>query len=481
MVNLEDLASALRRRQGDTLDVEVKSAAGKDGRGAVPADLHVSLCALSNLPGGGWVLLGLDESDGFRPVGLTDVQVLLQGVAQKARMCVPPVMTTSESVMFEGSEVVVVRVAECDPAMKPCRVQNRGWIRGYDGDFQMSDLEEQAFLRLRQAPLHDREPVPHSSREDLDDALVALWLATARMLDPQGLGRFDDDDVLLARAGVVHPSGALTRAGLLTLGVYPQQFIPRFVVTLAEQAPGTRARDLVTLSGPIPALLEGALDWARRVFRRDVVVDLGGSVRDRYEYPLEAFRELVGNALVHRDLDAWSEHKAVEVRLAPGKLVVTNPGGLYGITVDRLGQPGTSSPRNGRLVQLCQYARTTDDARVVETLASGIPRVLETVAAAGLKPPSFYDAGLQFTALLRIGDPDLPTEMAGRNATQQVVYRAITSAGHPLSVAQIADATGAMGETVRKAVRVLVRDHLLAQHGGRGRATTYSLYRPDRT
>jgi ATP-dependent DNA helicase RecG len=205
MVNLEDLVSALRRRQGDTLDVEVKSAAGKDGRGAVPADLHVCLCASSNLPGGGWVLLGLDEADGLRPVGLTDVQVLLQSVAQKARMCVPPVMTTSECVMFEGSEVVVVRVAECDPAMKPCRVQNRGWIRGYDGDFHMSDLEEQAFLRSRQAPLHDREPVPHSSREDLDDALVALWLATARLLDPQGLGRFDDDDVLLARAGVVHP------------------------------------------------------------------------------------------------------------------------------------------------------------------------------------------------------------------------------------------------------------------------------------
>jgi ATP-dependent DNA helicase RecG len=159
MVNLEDLVSALRRRQGDTLDVEVKSAAGKDGRGAVPADLHVCLCALSNLPGGGRVLLGLDEADGFRPVGLTDVQVLLQSVAQKARVCLPPVMTTSESDRFEGSEVVVVRVAECDPAMKPCRVQNRGWIRGYDGDFHMSDLEEQAFLRLRRAPLHDREPV----------------------------------------------------------------------------------------------------------------------------------------------------------------------------------------------------------------------------------------------------------------------------------------------------------------------------------
>ncbi len=486
-----ELVTALRARRGDTMNVEVKLAAGPDGRGAVPADLQHSVCALSNLPGGGLVVLGLDEGRGFRAAGLSDVQILLQGVAQKARMCVPPAVVTSEPVTFEGSEIVVVRVAECDPAAKPCRVQNRGWIRGYDGDFQMSDLEEQAFLRLRQPPLHDRAPVPGSGRADLDYALVGLWVDTARALDPQGLGRFTDDEELLLRAGVVHPSGEVTKAGLLTLGVYPQQYFPRFVVTLAEQAAGTRARELVTLSGPIPALLEGALDWARKVFRRDVVAGPDGAVRDRYVYPLEAFRELVGNALVHRDLDTWSEHRAVEVRLMADRLIVTNPGGLYGITVDRLGLPGTSSPRNGRLVQVCQYARTADDARVVETLASGIPRVLHAAAAAGMEPPTFYDAGLQFTAMLRAAvgpaalavpavsepvtpEPAAPVPDGVRGTTQRAVYRALAASPTALSVAQIAAASGVSLESVRKTVRTLVRAEVVRQHGGRGRATTYS-------
>ena len=66
----------------------------------------------------------------------------------------------------------------------------------------------------------------------------------------------------------------------------------------------------------------------------------------RGKYPLEAVRELIGIALVHRDLDNGSAISTVEVGLHPDEVVVSNPGGLYGITVDRLGRPGTSSPRN---------------------------------------------------------------------------------------------------------------------------------------
>jgi ATP-dependent DNA helicase RecG len=44
------------------------------------------------------------------------------------------------------------------------------------------------------------------------------------------------------------------------------------------------------------------------------------------EYLLEAVCELVANALVHRDIDAWSEGMAVEVRHRHDRLVTSNPG-----------------------------------------------------------------------------------------------------------------------------------------------------------
>jgi ATP-dependent DNA helicase RecG len=462
---LSDLVASLRAQGGDTTEIEVKSAAG-----GMPQTIGASLCALANLPGGGWVILGLDEGAGFIPVGLTNATALKQGLGVRARDCVPPVVLEISQQKYEGSPVVLARVAECDRSAKPCKIGGRGWVRSWDGDFQMSDLEEQAFLRLREAPLHDVRPVAGATRRDLDDELLGLWRDTVRLLDSGGLGRFDDD-AMLVHGGVLTADGVPTVAGLLTLGVHPQQFIPRYVVNLSahDRVGGVvRAREAVTLSGPIPRLLEGAVDWAAKVFERTLVTGDDGQLRDRWQYPLEAVREVIGNALVHRDLDSWSQNMAVEVRLHPDKLVVTNPGGLYGITVDRLGRPGTSSPRNGKLVEVCRFARTSDDARVVETLASGIPKVMEALTVAGLPPARFSDTGIQFTAILR--------SSAARNVapamspSQRAVF--MTLAAGPLRALDVAKASGLKPDTARKALHALVQSGVVEQRGGRGKTTT---------
>jgi ATP-dependent DNA helicase RecG len=77
---------------------------------------------------------------------------------------------------------------------------------------------------------------------------------------------------------------------------------------------------------------------------------------------------------------------ATEFRYRPDRLVVANPGGLYGITVDRLGRDHVTSARNATLVMLCRNVRTSDHgARVIEALATGIPTVLRTLRSAGIR------------------------------------------------------------------------------------------------
>jgi ATP-dependent DNA helicase RecG len=78
-------------------------------------------------------------------------------------------------------------------------------------------------------------------------------------------------------------------------------------------------------------------------------------------------------------------------------MVVSNPGGLWGITVDRLGEVGVTSARNGHLLRICQNVRTREGNRVVEALASGIPAVLNSLRRAGMVPPRFHDQGISFT------------------------------------------------------------------------------------
>jgi ATP-dependent DNA helicase RecG len=470
VIDISELVAELRAAGSDTPSVEVKSAAG-----GFPQSLMPSLCALVNRPGGGTVILGLDEATGFRAVRLSGIPALKQALASAARSLTPPFLADIRDAEVDGLPVIVCIVPECPVAQKPCFVTATGkaYGRSWDGDYVLSDLERTGFLVGRTHPRFDREPVPGSSVGDLDPELLAAWTGAVRERVPHGLGRYADDVELLRRGGVTTSDGTLTVAGLLALGSYPQQWFPRSVIQLASRpAPGSpiRAAEPTTLDGPIPTMLGGAIAWARRAFT-PVITSADGVVRDDFEYPLDAWRELVSNSLVHRDLAEWSRGYAIEVRHYPDKLVIANPGGLFGISVDRLGQEGVTSPRNAQLLQICQYVTTGGDgSRVVEALASGIPTVTTSLAKAGMPPAEWLDEGIRFTVILRRGAAPSSRRPAITGPSARAVWDAIDGT---VTVDGLAQATGLEPANLRRILRDLRDRKLVAVQGGPGRRTTY--------
>ena len=91
----------------------------------------------------------------------------------------------------------------------------------------------------------------------------------------------------------------------------------------------------------------------RNMSRRAVIADAGR--QDIWEYPETALREAVVNALVHRDLSGSARGTQVQVEMYPDRLVIKNPGGLFGpVTVDSLGEEAISSARNATLIKLLE-------------------------------------------------------------------------------------------------------------------------------
>ena len=147
---------------------------------------------------------------------------------------------------------------------------------------------------------------------------------------------------------------------------------------------------------------------------------------------------------------------AIEVRLLPDRLVVTNPGGLHGLTVERLGQPDATSARNARLVEICRYVRTPSDSRVVELLATGIATVRRAVADAGLPGPQFIDKGIAFSAIL----PGMPPARVGPPASSRddltpVEREVLAELVLPVTVADLVSRTGKSAPALRKTLRAL--------------------------
>ncbi|MEV5447766.1 ATP-binding protein, partial [Streptomyces sp. NPDC052644] len=158
------------------------------------------------------------------------------------------------------------------------------------------------------------------------------------------------------------------------------------------------------------------------------------------------------------------------VRLRRDRLVITNPGGLYGITVDRLGHDAVTSARNGLLVAICQHVRSAaTGGRVIEALASGIPTIAHELSDHALPPAQYVDTNIRFTVLLR--GPAANSTSPALNATELRVYDALGPA--PRTVAQLEAILDLSGPNIRKALRSLRNRGLVHQDGGRGRTTTY--------
>lgn len=196
-------------------------------------------------------------------------------------------------------------------------------------------------------------------------------------------------------------------------------------------------------------------------------------------------RELVANALIHRDLGPWALTQAATLTVSDDRVTLNNPGGLWGITVDRLGRSGVTSARNGRLLSICQHLRSSGEQRVVEALASGIPTVLAAAEAAGLERPGFFDQGIRFSVVLSrrtVGDRASPPPVRrgtgvprpGRAANARAVVEAL--GGGPASAAELVGATGLTRRQLQHALAPLREAGQVVLHGSAGdRTSRYSL------
>lgn len=198
----------------------------------------------------------------------------------------------------------------------------------------------------------------------------------------------DQDDVAILRdLRLTTPSGELNRAGLLLVGDPDQieTLIPTYGYSYQHRtSPGAEATYRTRERRGVLAAVEQLIDLvdARKSVRP---LNIAGGVQlTLQDYPTDAVRELVVNALVHRD---YEREGSVDIEQTPSHLRITSPGSLvHGVTPENiLSHPST--PRNTRLLD----AVTT--LSVAERSGQGIDRAYRVLLRNGKQPPTFTDTG----------------------------------------------------------------------------------------
>ena len=269
-------------------------------------------------------------------------------------------------------------------------------------------------------------------------------------------------------------AGFLTKGAVLLFGSSPQE-----VCTMAQihlgRFKGTVILDNRFVTGTLWQQLDAAMDAIRGYLQvRQEVRSTGPTVEglqrhDIWEYPLDALREAIINALIHRDYTTIAD---VQIRVDEDQIRIWNPGGLPpDITLANLLQePHASHPRNPFL------ARTFFFAGLVESWGTGITRMRQLCRDQGLPEPQFQEETGGFAVVF---SKDLYTEerlsALGLNARQLQAILQVKRTRRDLTNTDYQAIAGVSKRTATRDLEDLAIRGLLIRLGQTGKGTRYQL------
>ena len=406
---LIQLVQRIRTGRHETQEIEVKSAAKN-----CPTRLYDTLSSFSNQDGGGIILFGLDERNGFKVNGVYDVQDLQHRVAEQCKQMEPEVRALFTVAEIDGKYVVAAEVPGADPMVRPVFYRGTGRIRGAftrvgDADEPMTEYEVYCIDAYKRRIQQDCRIAERAGRGDLDEEKLGMFLAKAKT-GRHHLARNVPDERILDILGIT-VDGRPTIAGLLLFCPYPQGFFPQFSVTAVVvtgdalgdvDGDGRRFRDNRRMTGTLIEVLEDSIDFVVRNMRTSVTIDNRGVRHDETDYPIEAVREAILNALVHRDYGPYAENAPVQIRMFRDRMEIISPGGIYGNEpIERLGNANFQT-RNAVLANLLEAMEAT------ENRYSGIPTIRRACREHGLPEPVFTSKHGEFKVVFKTGDYQEP-------------------------------------------------------------------------
>jgi len=359
------------------------------------ASLASTLVAMANTDGG-TIILGVSPHFG-QLVGVRDFQVAQEKVFQAAILAEPTLvlpMARHLSARPAGVKESVNLILVSVPPGLPHVYSFDGRYFGRDGS-HTSPLPARSLYKLldeRGFIQFETRLVPGANLSDLDSESVLAYAQTIGSVPAHDLGKAYDFLVKRGCLKRLEDDLHLTYAALLLFGHSPQQWLPNATI-LAGRFPGVGMSDTYIkrdISGNLPNQLKQMEEFLLANLK--IVIRLVGLThQEKLEYPFEAVRELVVNAVAHRDYNLQGDN--IHLNLFSDRLVVTSPGTLPGpVTLQNL--------LKARFARNAVISQVLSDMGYVERLGYGLDRVVEVTREQGLLPPQFEEAAGTFRVTL---------------------------------------------------------------------------------
>lgn len=293
-----------------------------------------AICSFANdLPNHrrpGYLLIGVRDNGALAGLSVTDELLKnLGGIRSDGNVLPQPYMNVGKFSFADG-DVAVVEVHPSD--LPPVRYRGRVHIRVGSRKAIANEQEERVLSERRVALARSFDARP-CSEATLDEIALGQFDAYRReALDPDTISaNHRSVELQLASLRLYDPErGCPTHAGILLFGKNPRFFLPGAYVQYLK-LPGAdlteRPDDQAEISGDLHSMLrelEGRLKLLIHTTMRAV-----SALEEKLQpdYPEWALRELLMNAVMHRNYDSFSP---IRFYAFGDHIEIQSPGGLYG-------------------------------------------------------------------------------------------------------------------------------------------------------
>jgi len=456
-----------------------------------PEQLAKEVVAMANLQGGR-LLIGVEDGGAVSGITRTGLEAWIFDTVF-GRTIHPTIIPFYEEVQW-AEDMRVAVITFTTGAGKPYVVRSKDrediYVR-LGSQSRLATREQQARLFSSGGLLHtELLPVPRTTMETMDLVRIENYLKVI-LNDPdipEGAAAWEER--LLNLGFLVNSTDGnptCTTAGLVLFGVKPRRFLKQSGMRLVVyQGKDKEYKALLDRVLDVPmvgrwsqqrgkkelvdhGLIEAFIE-ALRPFIYEEGSDIDPNLRreGRWKYPLEAIRETVVNALVHRD---WTRSVEVEVNLYADRLEVVSPGALpNSMTVDKM-IAGLRSPRNPILVEVLKdYGYV--DARGMGVRTKIIPLMRAEGSEAVFEASEDYlrtvlrQIKRQVIASLNKKNLNVPSISASLNLLQRQIIGFI-EADSSVSYEKMAKMTKKDLSTIRRNIQKLKGMQLLEREGSK--------------
>ena len=333
---------------------------------------------------GGQILIGVSDAMHIKGVVINH-ETLKDWLNQIKNNTHPSVLPDIEAHQLDGKTIVQISVTE--QPIKPIAFKNRYFKRIQNANHLMT-LDEIANEHLKS--INSSWDYHIDTRHDYADISMEKVLGLIQKIEKHKDKPFDDDPYMVLQKYELVKEGKLTFAAYL---LFVNNVSAITSLQIGRLKTETDIIDNIDLNTDLLSQIEGALSFIRKHLMVEYIITGEAQRQERYDYPIEAIREIVINMVIHRD---YRDSGNSIIKIYDDRIEFFNPGKLYDdLTIAQLNSGRYASRTRNRAI-----ANMFKECGLIERYGSGIKRIKNACAQHDITEPVFEEFQHGFSVTL---------------------------------------------------------------------------------